>query len=515
MNDAGNHYDSIVLTSKIYSPTRNRTEEDTQEATDYYPPSSMEPTDAEEYDGDTEEETSYGKFFTSGEMVKIGRGTPFPKHLYTEPPTNVDKIPDDINGFKFYRIKATASNYTSKTSDRRWFLMRTSSNVSSWNGKRKTGKCTGSFICRNDTCSYYTTEGKRNQINFENILKRKICGSCGVFANSIECEAWKMVEFYPNTGYAMVYHYGEHKCTLKLDRHRHDEFIKEQIRRHPNLTPKKLQIHCIKEKMEEGDIQGARFISKKLADTRRIEQLRAETVKPLQNLDVHSFTAVGIFKQACDKVDEFYIFEVNDGQMNRGTDFVFKTSRICGEVGLLMDQNLDPGNPLQLEDAYFDGVHSHCQGFISLGLWLYYRSMRQLIQLAAMEVRGETQENIGTFWQLWNRVLRIVGNKPIEYVFNPAHIMVDNAGANYCGVRLIFGIEYMAEKVIACQWHFLHNMEILALTLDEDDRNDFLTNCSNLLEAKTIQHYQLICGLLKKYIDKYPRLGPKLEWWHV
>ena len=134
-----------------------------------------------------------------------------------------------------------------------------------------------------------------------------------MFANSIECEAWKMVEFDPNTGYAMVYHYGEHKCTLKLDRRRHDEFIKEQIRKHPNLTLKKLQMHCIKEKMEEGDIQGARSISKKLADTRRIEQLRAETVKPLQNVDVHSFTAVGIFKQACDKVDEFYIFEVNDG----------------------------------------------------------------------------------------------------------------------------------------------------------------------------------------------------------
>ena len=87
-------------------------------------------------------------------------------------------------------------------------------------------------------------------------------------------------------------------------------------------------------------------------------EIHTETVKPLQNVDVHSFTTVGIFKQACDKVDEFYIFEVNDGWMNRGTDFVFKTSHISAEVGLLMDQNLDPGNPLQLEDTYFDGAHS-------------------------------------------------------------------------------------------------------------------------------------------------------------
>ena len=124
--------------------------------------------------------------------------------------------------------------------------------------------------------------------------------------------------------------------------------------------------------------------------------------------------------------------------MNRGTDFVFKTSQISGELGLLIDQDLDPGNPLQMEDAYFDGAHSRCLGFISL------------IQLVVMKVRGETQENIGTFWQLWNRVLRIIRDKDNEYIFNPHHIMVDNAGANYCGVWLVFRIEYMVDKVIAC-----------------------------------------------------------------
>ena len=82
-----------------------------------------------------------------------------------------------------------------------------------------------------------------------------------------------------------------------------------------------------------------------------------------------------------------------------------------------------------------------------------------MIQLAAMEVQGETQENIRTCWQLWNQVLHIVHEKEIEYVFNPQQIMVDNAGANYCGMRLVFGIDYMAKKIITCQWYFLHNME--------------------------------------------------------
>ena len=121
--------------------------------------------------------------------------------------------------------------------------------------------------------------------------------------------------------------------------------------------------------------------------------------------------------------------------------------------------------------------------------------MQQLIQLAAMKVQGKTQENIWTFWQLWNRVLCIVGEKEIEYIFNPWQIMVDGAGADYCSVRLVFGIEYMAKKIIACQWHFLQNMENLANIMDEEDRNMFLKYYSNLLEAKTISQYQLICDV--------------------
>ena len=92
-------------------------------------------------------------------------------------------------------------------------------------------------------------------------------------------------------------------------------------------------------------------------------------------MDYHSLMAVAIFKKACDIVDKFFVSEINDGRMNHGTDFVFKTSWISAEIRLLMDQELDPGNQLQLEDVYFDGVYTRCHGFISLGLWLYHRAM--------------------------------------------------------------------------------------------------------------------------------------------
>ena len=300
-----------------------------------------------------------------------------------------------------------------------------------------------------------------------------------------------------------------------MDKRRNDDYILEQIKKHPNLTPKNLQIHCIKEKIDAGDVEGARSVSRKLADRHHIQQLRGERISIEQNADAHSFAAVAILKEACDIVDPFHIFEMNDGRMNDNPDFVFKTFRISGEVGLMMDQECNQPNPLQAEDAYFDGAHSCCMGFISLGLWLYYRSMWQLIQLATMEVRGETQENIGKFWTLWNRALQMVGEKDPSYVFNPQNIMVDNAGANYCSVQLVFGFEFMVTKVVACQWHFLHNMELLAHAMTDKDHDEFLELCSNLLEATMIPEYQMTTGLLACFIKAYPQVEPKLTWWHV
>ena len=84
------------------------------------------------------------------------------------------------------------------------------------------------------------------------MLKRKVCGSCGLFAIPVSCDAYKMVRFDKVKGHATVYHNGNHTCMLKLDRGRNDGFIQEKIKKHPSLTPRKLKLHCIKQKIDEG-----------------------------------------------------------------------------------------------------------------------------------------------------------------------------------------------------------------------------------------------------------------------
>ena len=141
--------------------------------------------------------------------------------------------------------------------------------------------------------------------------------------------------------------------------------------------------------------------------------------------------------------------------------------------------------------------------------------MRRILKMAAMEVRSESQENISYFWKLWNEVLQIVGAKDANYKFNPRNIMVDSSGANYCAVKLVFGIEYMSQKLISCQWHFMHNMELLSASFDEDIKEEFLQLCQELLKTTTILEYRLVAGRLKQIADKYPCIQGPLNWWHV
>ena len=238
-------------------------------------------------------------------------------------------------------------------------------------------------------------------------------------------------------------------------------------------------------------------------------------LSPDQNTDHHSMEAVAIFKEACDKSDPYHIFKMNDSRINTLPDFVFKASRLAAELGLLMDQENEEKNVLQQEDCYFDGAHSRCRGFVSLALWLFHTSMRRLLKLACMEVRSEGSEQIALFFKLWNEVLRMAGKKTSTYLFNPRNIMVDSAGSNYGGIRSVFGIDYMTQKVISCQWHFMNVMEQFLHKIPKEDQEEFLQLCHALCKKTTIPEYQLVATRLHQIAQKWPVIISKLNWWHV
>ena len=202
--------------------------------------------------------------------------------------------------------------------------------------------------------------------------------------------------------------------------------------------------------------------------------------------------------------------------MNTDPDFCFKTSRLACELGLLMDQENTLHNVLMDEDAYFDGAHNRCRDFISLALWVYHTSMRKLLKLACMECRTESSKTVGMFFRIWNKALMVASGKSTPNMFNPRNIMVDSAGSNYRGIKEVYGLSYMSNKIISCQWHFLNIMEQIVVHLEvEKDREEFMNLCHSLCDKKTIDEYKLCAARLDQLATGKPIILNKLKWWHM
>ena len=88
-----------------------------------------------------------------------------------------------------------------------------------------------------------------------------------------------------------------------------------------------------------------------------------DTQKPTFSLDENSFDMVGILKAETDKRDPFYINRINNGRLNGGTDYVFKSSREMALLAIKMDVNNEEETSLQNENAFFDATHWQVFGF--------------------------------------------------------------------------------------------------------------------------------------------------------
>ena len=84
-------------------------------------------------------------------------GKSFPTWMFKEKEAEVVlAIPDLPNGNKFYKIYKIQENWHQVTSDLRFFDLKTSSR-SKYNGVHKVGKCLGSWICPNSSCTFQAT----------------------------------------------------------------------------------------------------------------------------------------------------------------------------------------------------------------------------------------------------------------------------------------------------------------------------------------------------------------------
>ena len=517
-----NHYNSVTLVNPKSLPAQVLDEPLNQE-----PESAVEESEEVRDDNSDLESNEISAIPESNELVINGErgdslirnylrpGTVFPKWLFNEVvPKSVSFLPPNINGNKYWLVSCTEKDYTKKCQDRRWFYMRTSSSKF-LKGVRKVGTCMGSWECPNPNCSFLSTEGKKNWWHFEYRNGTRVCYSCGVYAQQNLCGARKLIEYVYGSVNAHVYTIGEHSCRLQPQTNDDVEFTKQWVKKYPGMSYKNLKSTVIQFLIELGDNEGAEQAAYRITN-RAYRKNRREQGLTVDNVYVstQSVGAVVEAKKGSDKLDKFHIYKINNSEMNDLPDFVVKSSSVILKMALDMDQDAEP-NVLQQEDAFFDGSHSRCTGFVALGLWVHHTSMRKVFRLVSMEVKSESTENLVLFWRMVNEMLQKVGKKGDQYKFNPKFLMTDEAGAHFQALRIVFGDSWVKEKCITCQWHFLNSVNEKIHHIGEEFQEEFLEKAKQLCQVKTIPEFDLTFARMKEISDMFPAYGSSLDWYYA
>ena len=266
-------------------------------------------------------------------------------------------LPQNIDGNKYYKVKCSIKNYSKKTSDRRWFYLRTSSKTG-LHGIPKVGTCKGSWQCVNMSCSFLKTEKKPNTWHFDYRGGSRACYSCGTYAQQLPCGARKLVEISYGSEYAKVYHIGKHNCTLQPEVMSDVEYTAKWVQRYPSITYKELKSAVIQHLLDTGNSQEAKNAAYRIT-TQAFRKVKRDMAvdTPEQHVETQSLEAVAELKKGSDHIDPLHIYKINSKVMNNQPDFVMKSSSKILKVALLMDQDGEE-NPLQQEDAFFDRCHS-------------------------------------------------------------------------------------------------------------------------------------------------------------
>ena len=111
-----------------------------------------------------------------------------------------------------------------------------------------------------------------------------------------------------------------------------------------------------------------------------------------------------------------------------------------------------------------------------------------------------------------NEVLQeLTGSKDVK--FNPFAILVDSAGANYCGVEEAYGRVFAMERVRGCQQHFMHNAQIHKRKVATTHQDEWMVTCKVVSRVTTVAGYNDAIRRLLDLARMYPAVGNFVHWW--
>ena len=386
----------------------------------------------------------------------------FPEEIFVGvDPENVKRVPYKINGNHSYRINVTMNKWHKYQDDGRWFLMHTLT-MRKKKINRKTWKCLGSYMCRNDDCLKYTSGKGRNTYAFTSIgFNLYECKTCGQLAEREFCGAMKLTKFHPDNKVLEVLYAGTHTCNLKnrapysaMSRKMKREVLHLILQKNPKATVKEISESATEHFLRIGNPDMAKEAVHLALDRKFVAGMKEEVLKLACNKDPNSFAIIGNLQKNLKSFDTFLIYKINDGTLNDEISYVFKSSHCAAKLALEMDCD-DPNNKSCLceEPVYCDTMHSCVDKYKNVTAWVKNPITRSVMRIAIVEVEHENTHSLEVFFRLSNEILQKV-TRDKKYKFNPYKFYVDEAGANIDDILRIFGRKGL-ERILGCQWHFL------------------------------------------------------------
>ena len=199
--------------------------------------------------------------------------------------------------------------------------------------------------------------------------------------------------------------------------------------------------------------------------------------------------------------------------MNNGSDHVFLCSTKMAKVSVEIDVNGEP-NYLQEEPAYFDRTVNRVWGFVSFALWIYHSTLRKVPRLANMEIRSEKNKGcVNPLYICNERLEKVTGKK--GYKFNCRCFVCDKEGANFTGMKEVYGEEFVKDRVCGCQWHFKNDVQNKTARISDPAlKQKFIDICNKLCEVTTVSKYNILKSMLDEMAKLYPDLKPWIAWFH-
>ena len=432
-------------------------------------------------------------------------------------PTEVHSVPASAPENAMFFIRCTGTDYRDRLRDGRLWA----ENPSGMKGRpaaiRKRGLCRGDLVCTNPACPRIKMlQDQGFPIRPRSAVQR--CPSCQELASPRLCSAMRIWEYY-DVGVLIVLLQGVHTCGSISglgyeDRIRRDSIIQEAVQLAPHTRPADLQNGIIQHYLAEGRVEDASQAARLLADSRYVAKKKHSLVENRYPGGRHSFKAIAFLKQTTDRVDEFHIYDWNDGLRQPDQPlFVFKSSRLMAQVALQMDSNVFGEHPMNEEYVFMDAMHARVRDYKTVTLWTYSSLTKGLLRLATMECKKEDSANLTLFLSKFLEILRAVAGQP-TYVWRPRGFLFDASGANFNAVRNVLG-EEMVARSSSCQWHFLRDAQRAMKKISHDYQSTFVSLVKDLIAASTQEELTRVSSSLEQLVerDENKRATPWLKWW--